>query len=502
MNSRTAGRILFGVFLALAPAAGQAQKKVYQQLIDIPMSPFLKKMISSQIVTDSASGQKLLLISNRKGMNFTLLDAAWKKVKEFEGGFVKNSPMAKDGFKVLQAKKNGDNWTLVTSAGLDEFARETINPVAGTHTVDEKLFDDFDNSFIETTFRDGNDSYMFYIAKRNKESIMVTRFDNNMAVKSYPLSINTQLPLRKSSKYAARDIYTMIEEMNDAKIRSLAFTRKKVQLYVQPEIFLLGICEDEPVAELNWFDKSSGRKLKSELFSVESILPEGERKNSFNTSFLVHEGKVWVLAAHKNGGALGVFDIATKKVLYSLSFDDKTDPATFAYNPCMYESSPGTVTGLSANKERVKEMSMNSFCKELYKHSVGLALAKGEDGLYRVVLGNFDLKEIAAATSSLRSGMNTMVSPDYYMMASAGLIIDPTTMKPVARKSSYNEMYGDAVSGKYTKVKDNPARSAGGLAEVMADPHREVLGTSQAGNTFYSMYLTSDKMLKVFESKF
>ncbi|RYY94380.1 MAG: hypothetical protein EOO11_18000 [Chitinophagaceae bacterium] len=492
--------------LSIAAFSASAQEKVFRFPIG-GSSYYPDRSVSARLVFDQASGEKLLLMSNKKNVSFIVLDSGWKKLREFEAPAVKGSLLARGYFDVEHAQKNGHTWTLFTSY-IGEYACETVNAVTASYSVDEKLLNDLNTASSSPTFyQDGSDSYLFYTTKRNKTAISVARFGAG-APRNYDLVVDTRLPLRKKHKYSVGDLYAMSEPMNETSVRDLALTRKKVQVYTQPDALLIGIAEDEPVAELNWFDKTTGTKLRSELFSVEDLLPERERKNDFNTSFIIHEGKIWVLTAHKNGGALGAFDLASKKLLYSFFYDDRTDPTAFAYTPCMFETLPGTFARKGADKERVKDISMNNFCKELFFNHIGLAIFKGTDGLYRLVLGNHELKSFDMSSRSNAS----ISSPLYYTMASAGLFIDAASMKAVARRASFNDVYGGTAGRSYTRQRTS-GTAIGGTDSTSSTPancncpdqkgeddkSRKFIGSSVFGDHKYYIYLLPGNEVKVFE---
>jgi hypothetical protein len=330
-----------------------------------------------------------------------------------------------------------------------------------------------------------------YLNRSNE--LNLTSFGADFTANNIKLDLNSSLPVSKSKKYSAADLYSLIEAMDTVRVSSPYFTRKKVHLYVQPTQYAILIANDEPVAELNQYDKKTGKKLKSQLFSVENLLPKDLSDKNFNTAAILFENKVHVLAASKSGGVYAVFDADSKKLLYQYPYTDKDKAPAFNYGPVTYETLPG-VTSTAVLKEKLEDISMDKFCTELFKHSCALTALYMDDGKLLITLANYDKKELAAATSTLRNGMNTMTSSDWYISTSAGLLFEPGTLNVSAQKTTWNEINRSKAGDNYKKVEtpDSPA------AEYN-DKRSYILNTQFISNRRYKIYFTASREIKIDE---
>lgn len=480
--------------LLLLSLTGISQKIVYKNPFTIRNNMFSKKLMSSWILFDSVSGQKLLMVSGIKNLHFYVIDKNWKTVKQFDHAFVKGSNLSSDGFKVNHFSKKGDNWTFASSGGFFNFALENVDAAAGNLVVKQKMLEDIDKQFVETNFRDEGKNYTMYLSKEDNSSIQLASYNDDLKIQTVRLRTESQLPLKKSKKFMAKEQYEYMQQMDSIMSSSFFFTRRKVHLYSFPGKFAISVVNEEPVAELTYYDKQTGRKLRSDLFSLESLVPEKDR-NSCNASFLLYDNKAWVLAAYKTGGVLGVFDLETKKLLYNFQYDSKTNPSAFNYAPVMYETAPGNFNITGGAKEKITDLRMEKFCKELYGHSSGIAIKPFKDG-YIVMLGNYDMKDLIAPTSGMRSTPNRMSSPLFFVSSSAGLLFKKDALVQSEQKTTINEVYNDDVSKKYAKVFDKSLL----VDNEYDDSKAFIMGHQMEGSTLYIVYYF-DGQVKIAERK-
>ena len=442
-----------------------AQKVVFNQEFKLRNNVITDKMPFAGMVFDSASMQRLLISNNMKNMVIYLLDKDWKIIKQFDYDVVKNSNLCQSLFRSIAVKKNGNVWTLITSPTFrDTWTKETIDFDKNTLTVGESYLDE--KEMVDSkNFVDGNLNTCMYLKKGEKDVIYFTSIDKNFVVKNTSININSSVPLNKPKKINAVDVFSNLAPfITSDKEQNYALVMSKVLLYrIDTEYALVLMSEEDGVAEVSFYNKETGKKSRENTFSLESLWSDDEKKDKKNSIALIYDQKLWMLNTSKNWGMLGVFDLNTKKILYNFKYNDKQEADVLNYPPTMYETNPGLILNLSKNKEKITEISMNKFCKELYKYTTVLAVLGGNENYYIVKLGNFDFKLIN--TSSGRDyqvgSTRYFKSPgyesfaDFYITTTAGLFLDKTTLKQSAKKSTWAEVNDKNVSSSYKKIKDN-----------------------------------------------
>ena len=431
-----------------------AQKIVFAEAYDIKNNPFDSKLPNAKILEDSVSRNRLMIVSGGKDITFYLMDPNWKLLKKFSKPFSKETVLKDNFFKILKFSGSSDKWIFIGS-DYARFTRETVDFAAQTHLVQPDILPD--QQGIARFFTDENANYIMYYTKG--KDIRIAGFNEELKPKTIMLMISTNLPAGKSSKYGNDDIYNSLELMNEAFADDAYYTRKKAHFYVLKNAYALLLFGDEPLAELSLFDKTTGRRIKSKLYSVEDLV--GVKAKDFNAAGLLFRDKLYVLAAHKSGGVLAAFDTATGKVAFSKNYSEKDD-LDFSYGPVMYETLPGTFS-TAVLKEKVEPISMDKFSKEMYKHSCAITAKETKNGVV-ISLANFDQKVLAAATAPSRISMNTMTSGDWYKSAAAGILFEPGTLTPSKKKINWNELNKSEATGSYSKVK--PVSGGGGVDET------------------------------------
>lgn len=480
--------LLFSFLLLLAASA---QKIVFQD--DFNTKNLTAEGVGeARIIEDSVTLEKILIYSGKKELLFYLVDAKWKLISKISVNN-RETNFRDDAFKVFRMSHTKSKWTFIVRT-VYGYTRESVDFTAQTLTVEEKYADDKAKNYMEELFTDGNDKYVLYLNK-NKE-VAITSFLPDFTAKNVRLQLSSELPVNKSKKYNAEDLYNLVETIDSITVSSAYFTRKKVHLYVQSDKYAVLVANDEPVTELSYYDKQSGRKLKSQVFSLADQLPKGAGDKDLNTAALLYGNHVYLLVAYKSGGVFGVFDKESKKLLYHYVYNEKDKTAPFSYGPVTYETLPGTIS-TSVLKEKVEDISLDKFSTEMFKHSCAITARPMKDGMTLISLANHDMKELAAATSTLRSGINTMSSPMWYVSTSAGFIFEPGSQQPSAKKTTWSEVNNNSAAGdSYKKVEkpdapDNPAAEFNLRGSF-------IMKRQYIGNRRYVIYYV-DRMIKVDE---
>lgn len=444
----------------------------------------------ARIVEDSLTKEKVFIYTGKKEIIFYHLDASWKTLHKLSKDPNKESQFSETDFSVLRSSHDKDRWSFIVRS-IHGYSKETVDFAAGTHSVDRKLIDDIAKNYREELFVDGSDTYILYLNKSNE--LNLTSFTSDLTTSTTRLDLSSALPVGKSKKYTAAELYNQVGNIDSIGMTSPYFTRRKVHFYVHPDKYSILISGDEPVVELNQYDKKTGKRIRSQLYSVEESM-KGEK--SCNTAALLFGNKVHVLAAAKNGGVYAVFDADTKKSVYQYAYNDK-DKGPFNYGPVTYETLPG-VTSTAVLKEKVEDITMDKFCSEMFRHSCAITARYIDGGNMLVTLANYDAKELAAATSTLRVGMNTMTSSMWYVSTSIGFIFDPVSLQVSPNKTTWNEINKSNASGSYSRVE--PPASPDANAEYN-DKKSYVIKTQFIGNRRYTIYFTviGGKQLKIHE---
>lgn len=271
------------------------------------------------------------------------------------------------------------------------------------------------------------------------------------------------MPFNKPKKVNAIDVFSNLSLMILAdKDLKIAYANQKVLFYkLGTEYTLLLTSEQDGIVEVSSYNSETGKKTREELFSLESLFTDAEKKDKKNSIALIYDQKLWILNATKNWGMFGAMDLKTKKVLYNFRYDDKQEVDVLNFPPTMYETNPGAIMNLSKDKEKIKEISMNKFCTELYKYTLLLKVYEKKESYYTVELGNHDLKQFTSGGYDYGSGGNKYFSKisnqsfsNFYITTTAGLFIDKSTLKQSPKKSTWNEVNNKNVSTSYKKIEN------------------------------------------------
>jgi hypothetical protein len=471
-----------------------SQKIVFTHPYKFKNNAFSKKLMSGTILEDSASNERLIILSGNKTLNFYLVDNNWKLLKTFESPTPKNSAFNNDNFDIVNYSRGPDRWIIITG-NYTEFNAETVDTKEGKHAVAGAVFQDKDKNYFGKTIYDGKRTFNMY--PNRSGNITVAVVDENSTIKNYPVDLSSQLPLKKDKKLAARDIYHMFDEIDTLTSQQLYMVRRKVHFYNTPSSFLFTVSHEEPVTEVIYFDRGNWKKQKSELFSVEELLPANARGNTLNTSSLIHDNKLFVYSAYKEGGVLGVFDINSKKLVYSLKIDNATPKSSFAYGPVMYKASPSSGKIFSGEynvKDKVEDIGMDDYNKELSKRDIGIYVHHYNANEYAVSIGSFSMLTIQNPGSANRV-MSTTSDPSVYESAVLGLVFKRGEAAPIARKTDYNEVHyrnmeSNAAPKTEKKVMQQPEFSDNRKAFIMKE---QVIK-----NKVYTLYYL-DENFKIFE---
>ncbi|MCX6316337.1 MAG: hypothetical protein NTW29_03550 [Bacteroidetes bacterium] len=479
------------LFSCLTFIVASAQKIVFQD--DFNTKNLTAKSVGeARIIEDSVTLEKILVYSGKKELLFYWVDPKWKLISKISVSN-RETNFRDDAFKIFRMSHTKSKWAFILRT-VYGYTRETVDFTAQTLTIDEKYADDKAKNYMEELFIDGNDKYVMYLNK-NKE-VAITSFLPDFTAKSVTLQLNSELPVGKTKKYSAEELYNQVKTIDSISVTSAYFTRNKVHLYVQPDKYAILVANDEPVTELSYYDKKTGRKLKSQIYSLADKLPGGAGDKNLNTAALLYGNYVYLLAAYKAGGVFGVFDRESKKLVYHYVYNEKDKSVPFSYGPVTYETLPGTIS-TSVLKEKVEDISMDKFCTEMFKHSCAITARYQKEGMILISLANYDMKELAAATSTLRTGLNTMSSALWYVSTSAGFIFEPGSQQPSVKKTSWSEVNNNTTAGDSYKKVEKPDAPDSPAAEFN-QRGSFVIKRQYIGNRRYVVYYV-DRMIKVDE---
>jgi hypothetical protein len=284
--------------------------------------------------------------------------------------------------------------------------------------------------------------------------VALAGIDENGEVKTVPFDLSTQLPM-SGRRLSSKDIYNVLTDMSAYMNHLVQYTTKKVHFLTRPDHFIVGIADESPQVEISYYDKSTGKKIKADVFSVADLFPPSEKNAKTNTSLLVYDNKVWVLSAYKNGGVLGVFDPNTRKLLYSFKYDDKSAKTIFNYGPVMYKTIPGALTGGTVVKEKVDDISMDNFAKELFNRNSGMYIREVKPNEYIVSLGSYTMVSVLNSSTLIDRGQS--FDPRFFESAVAGLIFRKSDFTPVTQPITFNDAHYKQTSDKYQKVAFKPS---------------------------------------------
>jgi hypothetical protein len=428
------------------------QKIVFAQDCSYKNNPFSKKLMGSFIVEDTISDERLIIYSGAKTVNFYQTDNKWKVKKMIELPFEKKSAFSTDNFTVVSSNHNNNVWNLIVKISGDIYTAERIDMDAGTCTVAGTVFEDKKANWYGQSYTDGNTSYNIYVNR--SDGFTLASIDANHTIKTFPVDFSSQLPVNKENKLnAIKDIYSRIEEINNSRSQSLYFTRRKNQFYIQPKTFCLLVSDEEPYTEMMVFDKQTGKRVRTELFSTESLLPANVKTDKVNTNALLYDGKLWMVTAYRSGGVIAAFDVETKKLIKSVTYDENNLPLNAAYGPVLYKMRPDVRNSVS---EKLSEINMQNYCKEMYKERPCIYIIPLNDNEYAVNIASYALDTYLAPTSAtgdrIRGGSTFYSDPTIYNSAALGLIVNKSTAEIQSRKSSFNEINQTAAGKSYSRI--------------------------------------------------
>ena len=466
-----------------------AQKIIFAQDYHYKNNAMSKKLMSSYIFEDSLSKERLVLLSGSKTINFYLANEAWKLQKGFEVEMNKKSAFWNDNFKVNGFAHAGDKWIIIVGDNGD-YTAEVVDTKAGTHTIAGKVFEDKDPKYFGHDFSDGDKNYNMY--PNRSGAITISHIDGNAGIQTMNIDLSTQLPLNKSKKFSAKELFESMKEMDTASTQLAYFTRSKVQFYKTPAAFVFAITSYDPAAELIYFDKSTGKRIRSDLYSVEDLLPASAKNSKLNTAVLLFDNKVWVYSGDKNASVLAAFDVNTKKVLFSKQFDEKMDVSGFSYGPVEYKTSLSTgkiFSGESYIKEKVEDISANRYLSELWKGDLAVYAHPLNENEYVISVGSYNMVGYMAANAANRDNVPLIYDPRIYESCVAGLAFSKTNFALAAKKTTYNEINFSKATSNYSLMK---------VEKDVEDPEYKekrayIIKQQPIKNTMYTMYYYEDQ---------
>lgn len=453
-NSKRSSFSFIFLIAVLITSNSFSQKIIFAQDYHYKNNAFSKKLMSSYIFEDSLTKERLVLLSGSKTINFYLVNESWKLQKGFEVDMNKKSAFWNDNFKINGFSHSGDKWIIIVG-DYGEYTAEVVDTKAGTHAIAGKVFEDKDPKYFGEYFSDDNKNYNIYPTRSG--GIAISHIDGNAGIKTMNIDLSTQLPLKRSKKYTPKEIFDNFEEIDTLRCQMIYSTRSKVHFYKLPAAFVFGIVSEDPVAELIFFDKVSGKKIKNELFSVESLLPESVKNDKLNTAMLVYNNMVWVYSGNKNTAVLAAFDINTKKQVYSKLFDEKMDISAFGYGPVEYKSSPSTgkiFSGESYIKEKVENTSANKYLSELWKGDLGIYSHALNENEFIISVGSYNMISYMSSNAANRSEyVPQLYDPRIYESSVAGLVFKKNDFTVSDKKTTYNEVNFSKADKNYSIVK-------------------------------------------------
>lgn len=487
------------IFIFVIAGSGNAfsQKIIFAQDYHFKNNAFSKKLMGSYIFEDSVSKERLILLSGSKTINFYLVNDAWKLQKGFEVEMNKKSAFWNDHFVVNGFGHAGSKWVIIVGDNGD-YTAEVIDTKAGTHAIAGKVFQDKDPKYFGEAFSDGEKNYNMYPTRNG--GLAISRIDENAGVQSMNIDISTQMPLSKSKKYTPKEIFANYKTIDTVNSQQIYYTRNKVHFYKTPSAFVFAIAEYDPVVELIFFDKTSGNRIRSELFSVESLLPAGVKDTKLNTAMLLYDNKLWVYSGNKNAGVLAAFDVNTKKMVYSKQFDEKMDVSSFNYGPVEYKSVPSTgkiFSGESYVKEKVEDITANKYISELWKGDLGIYVRHLNENEYVISVGSYNMTSFMSSSAGIRD-VPQMTNPGIYESSVAGLVFQKNSFALSAKKTTYNEANFSKAVSSYGVVK---MEKDAGTSPEYNERRAYIIRQQPIKNRMHTMYYYEDQF-KITEKVF
>lgn len=417
-----------------------------------------KKLMGAFVVEDTITDEKLIILSGSKTVNFYYVDNNWKLLKTFEQSFIKNSAFTTDNFNVVSYNHKAMTWNLIVE-NVATYTAEKIDMEAGKYAVAGTVFEDKKPNWLSYSFTDGNRSYNLYL--NNSNGFSLACIDEQLGIKTYPVDLSSQLPVKKERKLnPADDIFGKLEEIDTLTSQSVIFTQKKVKLYIQPKTFVFVVASDEePYAEMMEFDKQTGKRLRSELFSTSELLDLKSEK--VNTNALLYDGKLWMITAHKKGGVLAAFDAESKKLIKSITYNDETAPKNTVYGPVMYKMLPEKVNAreeFKGVKDKLEDINMATFCKDMYKERPCIYITPINEKEYVVNIASYALVYTMAPQTGVGEqirGTTYNYNPGIYESSALGFSINKSDFQFKDAKYTYNDINRTNAGNRYSKIKPN-----------------------------------------------
>ena len=482
-------RYFFLVIISLVTSNCFSQKIVFAQDYHYKNNAFSKKLMSSYIFEDSVTKERLVLLSGSKTINFYTVNDDWKLQKAFEVEMNKKSAFWNDNFKINGFAHAGDKWIIIVG-DYGDYTAEVVDTKAGTHSIAGKVYEDKDPKYYGYDFSDAEKNYNMY--PNRSGGITISRIDGNAGIQTMNIDLSTQMPLTKSKKFSSKELFESMKEIDTLGSQLAYFTRSKVQFYKTPAAFVFAITSYDPAAELIYFDKSTGKKIRSELYSVEDLLPAAAKNSKLNTAVLLYDNKVWVYSGDKNASVLAAFDVNTKKVLFSKQFEEKMDLSSFSYGPVEYKASPSTgkiFSGESYIKEKVEDISVNRYLSELWKGDLAVYAHALNENEYVISVGSYYMVGFMASNAANRDNVPLLYDPRIYQSCVAGLAFNKADFSASAKKTTYNDINFSKATSHYSLVKDE---------KTVEDPEYNekkayIIKQQPIKNTVYTMYYYEDQ---------
>lgn len=449
---------------------------------------------AARIVEDSATGERVFIYSGRRELLFYQLDAKWKLIRKVKKSPVKESVFNNALVTVLKTVHNKDRWSFIvrSSSGC---TMETIDFATEEFKVSNKFMEDINPKYASELFYNGNEMNILYLDKNNEINLL--NFLGDLSPNKIKLSVSSSLPLGKKRRYSNEELFAQMTSVDDLKASLAYFTRSKVQFYAAPDGYSIVVAGEEPVVELIRLDKKTGNQVKSQLYELQDMLPEGSREGSFNSSAMLFKNKLHVLAANKSGGVYAVFEPGSKELLYHKLYSEKDNANSFNYGPVLYETMPGTLS-TAVLKEKVDDISMDKFSTQLFKNPSGVTAKQLPDGSLLVTLANYEMKELTSVSSnSIVTRFKSMSSPGWYASASAGLIFEPGSWNLSAKKTTWNELNKSDAGDSYKRVE--PGQNNDSDHEYN-EKRAYILKTQYIGKKRYIIYLMRWQEIKINET--
>lgn len=449
------------------------------------------------MVFDSLSMTRLLITNNMKNMTFYMLDKNWKILKQFDHPVVKNSNLSESSFTINGSKKTGDIWNLITSDYRDSWTKENIDFGTSSLSVGENYLDVYSFSKRKDFFDIGRTATMF-MKKEEKDVIIINILDKKLDLKKVALNISSTLPLKAKKQFNAESVLDImsnnIENFRDS---NNAVSSEKVTFYNSLTEYAIVIVSDEDgLAEITYFDKENGKKIKQDVFQITSLIAEADKKDKVRNITLLHDDKFWVVNASKKWGIFSIYDLKTKKIIYSLRYDEKSTTDIFNYPPTKYLSKAGIVTNVSKNKEKIQDVDMASFCKVMFENSSFIAILKDNNKYNTIKLGNFEFKKIMTnpGVEFMHRKSSYTFNPDLYTSTTAGLFLEKNNLQQTNQKITWNEFNDKNIGKSYSKVPSTK------FSDEYDDNRAYKMGIVRTNDFYYVIYYY-EKEIKIAEEK-